>query len=171
MVASACRPPMSAARGSFGCMRQVALGGVNPASLVDPVGGPSYARGVAYFQQGAVARVWWDSSRSALSGSVRGRTGEYYSTTAFFMLTDGLPPQFEDGRCTCPVGVNCKHVVALILAGTDTRPVPSPRQPEPEPDSWEQSLASLLAPPAATPSPEKQTPIAIELTLAPASRS
>src|SRR6185437_4580424 len=93
--------------------------------LADIVGGPSYARGVAYFQQGAVAQVWWDASRSALCGSVRGRTGEFYSTTAFFMLADELPPQFEDGRCSCPVGFNCKHVVALILAGTNARPVPA----------------------------------------------
>jgi hypothetical protein len=152
-------------------MRQVVLGGVDPASVAAAVGGPSYGRGVAYYQQGAVAQVYWDSTRSALAGSVRGRTGELYSTTAFFTLADGLPPQFEDGRCSCPVGVNCKHVVALILAGSDASPVPAPRRREPGPLSWEQSLESLLAPElAATAGPRDEIPIAIELTLAPAAR-
>src|SRR5262245_59285248 len=98
-------------------MKEVLLGGGDAAGLADMVGGGSYARGVAYFQQGAVTRVWWDESRSALVGTVRGRTAEFYTATAFFLLSDGLPPQFEDGRCTCPVAVNCKHVVALVLAG------------------------------------------------------
>ncbi len=152
-------------------MSPVVLGGVEPASLVDAVGAASYARGVAYYQQGAVGRVWWDASRSALAGSVRGRTGEFYSTTAFFMLADGLPPQFEDGRCSCPVGFNCKHVVALILAGTNAARVPPPRALAPEPVSWEKSLESLLADPPSRPAVRKrETPIGVELSLAPAGR-
>jgi len=151
-------------------MRRV-LAEVDTTGLADIVGGPSYARGVAYFQQGAVAQVWWDASRSALCGSVRGRTGEFYSTTAFFMLADELPPQFEDGRCSCPVGFNCKHVVALILAGTNARPVPAPRALSPEPVSWQKSLESLLAGAPARPvAAEQETRLAMELTLSPAGR-
>ncbi len=152
-------------------MSPVVLGGVEPASLVDAVGAASYARGVAYYQQGAVGRVWWDASRSALAGNVRGRTGEFYSTTAFFMLADGLPPQFEDGRCSCPVGFNCKHVVALILAGTNATRVPPPRALAPEPVSWEKSLESLLADKPSRPVvARRDTPIGVELSLAPAGR-
>ena len=147
------------------------LAGVDTAGLADIVGGPSYARGVAYYQQGAVGRVWWDASRSALAGSVRGRTGEFYSTTAFFMLADGLPPQFEDGRCSCPVGFNCKHVVALILAGTNATRVPPPRALAPEPVSWEKSLESLLADQPSRPAvSRRETPVGVELSLSPAGR-
>ena len=158
-------------------MTRVVLGGVDTAGLVDVVGGASYARGVAYYQQGAVGRVWWDASRSALAGTVRGRTGEIYSTTAFFMLADGLPPQFEDGRCSCPVGFNCKHVVALILAGAGApagaggSTVPAPRAAGADPVSWERSLDSLLADsPPPRPPALRVTRIAVELTLAPAGR-
>jgi superfamily II DNA or RNA helicase len=161
-------------------MREARLAGVDPDSLARAAGGASYARGLAYFRQGAVARVWWDSSRSALAGTVRGSAGQLYSTTAFFLLDEDLPPQFEDGRCSCPVGVNCKHVVALVLAGSDAGAVsgasaisvvPAPRLPGPEPPSWEQSLESLLGPQlAAAADPVREVPLAVELTLAPAGR-
>jgi superfamily II DNA or RNA helicase len=173
-------------------MKRVVLAGVDPASLADAVGGGSYTRGVAYFHQGAVAGVRWDVSRSALAGNVHGSAGELYTTTAFFTLVEGLPPQFEDGRCSCPVGFNCKHVVALILAATGAPGVPAPRTPSrpspgplplsflspgplpPEPPSapsWERSLESLLGPgrdPVAGRSAE--VPVAVELTLGPAGR-
>jgi superfamily II DNA or RNA helicase len=158
-------------------MRHAQLQGIDPDSLAHAAGGASYARGLAYYRQGAVSRVWWDGSRSALAGSVRGSGGQLYSTTAFFLLAEDLPPQFEDGRCSCPMAVNCKHVVALVLAGSDAglastaAPVPAPRAPGPEALSWEQSLESLLGPgPAAAASPVAEVPLAIELTLAPAGR-
>ncbi|HEU5417827.1 MAG TPA: DEAD/DEAH box helicase [Streptosporangiaceae bacterium] len=160
-------------------MRHAQLQGIDPDSLARAAGGASYARGLAYFRQGAVARVWWDSSRSALAGSVRGSGGQLYSTTAFFLLADDLPPQFEDGRCSCPVSVNCKHVVALVLAGSDAGlataagPVPAPRVPGPpagpQAPSWEQSLEALLGPAAAA-DPAQDVPLAVELTLAAAGR-
>jgi superfamily II DNA or RNA helicase len=171
---------MSAAADSFANMRQVVLGGVDAAALADVLGPACFARGLAYYQQGAVGRVWWDASRSALAGTVRGRTGEFYTTAAFFTLADGLPPQFEDGRCSCPVGANCKHVVALILAGTGARPEASPDAsdgPAPRQEigadllSWQRTLESLLtARPAEPARPLDEAPLAIELSLAPAGR-
>jgi hypothetical protein len=113
---------------TVGSMDRVVLAGVDASRLAETVGSGSYARGMAYYHQGAVARVFWDSGRSALSGSVHGSAGELYTTTAFFTLSDdGLPPQFEDGRCSCPVGFNCKHVVALILTGIGGGGIPAPR--------------------------------------------
>jgi superfamily II DNA or RNA helicase len=152
-------------------MNKVVLGGVDAARLADVVGAATYARGVAYYQQGAVGRVWWDAERSALAGTVRGRTAEFYSTTAFFLLAEGLPPQFEDGRCSCPVGANCKHVVALILAGTDAKPVSDKAPVTAVPQSWQRSLESLLAPgPGAAAGVLEEAPVAVELSLAPAGR-
>jgi superfamily II DNA or RNA helicase len=154
-------------------MKQATLSGVDLADLADAVGGASYARGIAYFHQHAVGRMWWDGGQSALVGTVRGRTGEFYTTTAFFMLVEGLPPMFEDGRCSCPVGVNCKHVVALVLAGTDTgtEPALAPGRPSPPGPSWERSLDALLGSgPAAASGQPGEIPLAVELTLAPAGR-
>jgi superfamily II DNA or RNA helicase len=142
---------VSVAAANVGSMARVELAGVDPSRLAGIVGSGSYARGVAYYIQGAVARLSWDSARSALTGNVHGSAGELYTTTAFFIQADGLPLQFEDGRCSCPVGFNCKHVVALILTGTGGRGVPPPR-------SGSRGLpalrpASEIAPPARPPAP------------------
>ncbi len=60
---------------------------------------------------------------------------------------------FAFGECSCPVGINCKHVVARTGRG----------QPAP---AWEQTLSSLLAPARPAPhQPADAVALAIELSL------
>ncbi len=154
-------------------MQRVVLPDIDPASLEDAVGAACYEKGVQYLRQRAVVHMWWDDSQTALHGTVRGRTGEFYTTTAYFSLAGGLPPEFEQGECSCPVGFNCKHVAALVLAAADTATVTArtataraalPQSPRSV--AWEQSLGSLLEPrPAVAANRPGETPLAIELTL------
>jgi superfamily II DNA or RNA helicase len=111
--------------------------------------------------------MWWDEQECALHGSVRGQTGGLYTTTAYFSLADGESPQFEQGHCSCPVGLDCKHVVALVLTAARPEAAGPAARPGPQPLGWEQSLQSLLEPgrPAAA-SGTAGIPLAIELTLA-----
>ncbi len=173
-------------------MKRPGLSGIDPAGLADAVGSGAYARGLLYYRQGAVGTLWWDPAESALHATVRGRTAEFYNTAAYFLVADGRPPQFEHGRCSCPVGFNCKHVVALVLAGTGDEPagvpeplaprataslgvvragsaatVPAPRPAEPE--SWDTSLDSMLAVPAGGSVTPGTIPLAVTLTLTGAS--
>ncbi|MGH3467885.1 MAG: helicase, partial [Thermocrispum sp.] len=68
---------------------------------------------------------------------------------------------FEHGACSCPVGANCKHVVALVLTATGgAEPTPADR---PKRQAWERSLGELLELPGSA-SPGR-TPIAVELTV------
>ena len=131
------------------------------ATLRRAVGGGSYVRGAEYARQGAVLQATWDRRGTALRGTVRGH-GEFYEAAAFFSVTTGRPARFDIGECSCPVAVNCKHVIALVLAAVAARSpeVCGAKSPQP---TWEQSLESLLDPGR---SASHGTPLAIELALA-----
>lgn len=143
----------------------------------DEIGARSFQRGVDYARKGRVLRLTWESSDLSLAGRVLGRGG-LYEATAYFEEDDAGWVVFVEGECSCPVGFNCKHVAAIVLAGGDpdltiagTAPrVPTPRvsvrQPAVKPPSWEQSLQELLGSPAAA-AQHDGTPLAIELSLDP----
>src|SRR6266700_1910980 len=92
---------------------------IDRSSLQYAIASGSYARGVEYLRQGRVAGMWWDESRRALEGQVRGRDGGFYATTAYFSPGAGRSIEFEHGECSCPMVLDCKHVVALTLAAAD----------------------------------------------------
>ncbi|HVB44592.1 MAG TPA: SNF2-related protein [Streptosporangiaceae bacterium] len=158
-------------------MQRVVLPDLDPATLAHAVDSRSYARGLEYLRQKAVAQMWWDPADETLNGIVRGSDHEIYSTTAYFSLAGGGRLEFDQGTCTCPVGYNCKHTVALVLsavesisaagdvvgppAGAKSRGAKSPSS------AWEQSLGSLLsAAPSLAAGQPAQTPLAVELSLA-----
>jgi superfamily II DNA or RNA helicase len=156
---------------------------IDPISLQYAIGGGSYARGVEYLRQQRVAGMWWDQSRFALYGGVGGGDGDFYNTIAYFTPGAGVALDFEHGECSCPMVLDCKHVVALSLAAiasgtragagsTAGSPEPAARRAvrPPEPPAapaWEQSLWSLLpvAPRAARAGQLTGSSIAIELSL------
>ncbi len=137
----------------------ISLGDGAPSELVAVVGARSYDRGLEYARRGRVLRLGWDSEAEALTGAVVGRGGLYETAAFFGPGPDGML-LFEDGRCTCPVGLNCKHVAALVLTASQrriARPTAEPRRP-----SWEQPLRALIEQPAVAAVGE---PLAVELAL------
>ena len=118
-------------------------------------------------RQGGVVRLRWDESRGSLHGAVRGSAGELYTTTVYFAPADGTPLRYEQGICTCPVAVDCKHAVALALkAGQDLAAAAAPPGPPgAQARGWEQSLQALLDPRPGSGGAAGSTPLAIELTL------
>ena len=64
--------------------------------------------------------IEWDSDTETLTGSVVGQ-GALYDTAAFFTSDGGGLLGFDDGECTCPVGYNCKHVAAIVIAASGGR--------------------------------------------------
>jgi len=138
------------------------------AEIEAAVGSTSFKRGRGYARANRVVAIDWDPSAEALTGSVVGQ-GALYSTTAFFAATPDGSLALDDGKCTCPVGYNCKHVAAIVIAAVDNRSAGapgrhSPRQlaPAAEQHSWEAPLRAMIASPA---SQTVGTPLAIELTL------
>jgi len=158
---------MSVRAGSFASMLQATLPGIDPASLEYAVGSACYARGAQYARQRAVIHTSWDPAQSALHGTVHGSTGEFYTTTAYLSPDDGQSAEFVQGHCSCPVGFNCKHAVALVLTAVQAGPArTASRRQGSRRESWEQSLDSLLEPRSAGAADRlDQTSLAIELTL------
>jgi superfamily II DNA or RNA helicase len=135
------------------------------------VGPRSFQRGCSYARGNRVTAIEWDASTETLTGSVVGH-GALYETAAFFGSDGGGSLAFDDGECTCPVGYNCKHVAAIVIAATDGRGADRPRGAQrpplriataPPAPSWEEPLRALIDPPAAQAA--AGNPLAIELAL------
>ncbi|WP_189054520.1 SWIM zinc finger family protein [Longimycelium tulufanense] len=116
--------------------------GIDLASVEEAVRATFYDRGVQYVRQGRVVRSRWDGAETALQGEVVGR-GAVYSVTVYFVRDDDESLVFEEGDCSCPVGFNCKHVAALVVAVSD-QPRGTPKRSR-RPLTWEESLGSVLA--------------------------
>ena len=136
-------------------------------SLRPAVGAQTYGRGVAYARQRAVLHMEWDDVDSLLQAVVRGSGGDAYETSVYFTPSrGGAELAFAFGECTCPVGINCKHVVAAaVTAMGATAPSAAAGRAQPA-ASWEQSLGALIAP-ARPDSPQSaaDVPLALELSL------
>lgn len=108
------------------------------------VGATTYARGWVYAQSQRVLGLQVDDVAQALQAVVRGSGGSTYSTTVYLSYSGRTGIRFDEGHCTCPVGHNCKHAVAVALkARNSTTTASTPRRGS-LPQSWEQSLGPLL---------------------------
>src|SRR5205085_11961601 len=128
----------------------------------------SFDRGRSYARSGRVVKIAWDPEGETLSGSVVGH-GPLYETAAYFAGEGDGALAFQDGECTCPVGYNCKHVAAIVIAATDGRGrlatgARSARRSGTvaQQRSWEQPLRALIEAPAAQ---AAGNPLALELAL------
>lgn len=75
-------------------------------------------KGQHYFANNHVLYVDLDEEEHKLSGAVMGSKGHHYDVEVF------LGAEYDDpdedpiaGVCSCPVGIDCKHSLALLLAG------------------------------------------------------
>jgi superfamily II DNA or RNA helicase len=139
-----------------GDMQQVVLDGVEPGSVVRAVDAHTYARGALFAQRRAVGEMAWDGVHHALHADVRDGAIVHQAVAYFRCRGDRL--DFVFGRCTCPAGLNCGHVVASVLAAapasTDAHP------------PWERTLRSLFAPDSPSLRDLREpVPLAVELSL------
>ena len=79
--------------------------------------GPTVSRGVAYANEGRISGLTWTADGRHLVGQCDGSRGMVYRVEASFSRVGG---EFDltDAWCTCPVGVDCKHLVALLLTAS-----------------------------------------------------
>ena len=79
------------------------------------VGEAAYLRGLDYFRRGMVRSARFGGP-GRIHGEVSGSRPRPYEVVAKYESgsTGRLIP--VDGRCTCPVGRNCKHMAAVLLA-------------------------------------------------------
>ena len=97
------------------------------------VGHTSFERGLDYFERGMVRSVKFDAPYR-LQGEVSGRRANPYSVWAMLALASDGRLRSVEGHCSCPMGFNCKHVAALLLAAQEgsVRPAGSRNRTAPE---------------------------------------
>ncbi len=84
----------------------------------------TFEAGQAYWRQGRVGTVTVSADGSTILAAVRGSERQpYRQTIRIGMAASGAVAVF--GSCSCPAGLNCKHIVAVLLACVAERPQPS----------------------------------------------
>ncbi|MGQ0501513.1 MAG: DEAD/DEAH box helicase [Panacagrimonas sp.] len=78
------------------------------------LGGATFTKGMDYARRGQVHGVWWDADRpDLLRGEVWGSEPDPYEQQIAWSNERG---RFSiAGDCSCPVGLNCKHVAAALI--------------------------------------------------------
>ena len=79
------------------------------------VGESSYLRGLDYFRRGMVRSVKFGGP-GRIHGEVSGSRPEPYAVVAKYESGSGGTIVPVEGNCSCPVGHNCKHTAAVLLA-------------------------------------------------------
>lgn len=100
----------------------------------------SFARGEGYHRQGRVCDLRSEAGQDGtvrVTAQVRGSLPSPYRQDIRLVLRNGAIASVS-GECDCPVGVNCKHVAAALLAWAGSRPATAPapappREPGPPP--------------------------------------
>jgi superfamily II DNA or RNA helicase len=72
----------------------------------------SFEKGRSYHREGAVRHLRADKGGQRLIASVRGTRPRPYHV---FVEINDSDPVVISGRCSCPVGWNCKHAAAVLL--------------------------------------------------------
>src|SRR5699024_429838 len=87
-----------------------------PTEEIRALGGPgAFSRGSGYAKDGHVLRIVWHEIDQELVADVAGSTGLYQTTIAFDDFGDDEPGDIVYADCTCPVGGECKHCVAVLI--------------------------------------------------------
>ncbi len=120
------------------------------------LGWDTFRRGTEYARAGRVVKCQWSPDSCTLLGAVRGSRARSYTTYVRLGREPAGTLAFAGGRCTCPMGVDCKHVAALLVAAC-TREISPPRV------TWQQSLEALLPEPGPVGRATVAAPAAIAL--------
>lgn len=104
------------------------IDGVGTRDIRRALGEPSFSRGQAVFRLGAVRTVAVEPP-GRVRARVKGTRPQPYSVSAELVFGPGGTLRSVVGECSCPVGFNCKHVAAALLAAADS---PGPRSEAPD---------------------------------------
>jgi superfamily II DNA or RNA helicase len=110
------------------------------------VSATAYAAAQAYARAGRVSDLRVDEANHTLTAEVRGAAARPYRQT-IVLHRDKKQAWQVIGRCTCPVGRNCKHVAAALLAHLETARV---HVPPPRAAALQSAQFRLAAPPDAS---------------------
>src|SRR5664280_2874675 len=95
------------------------------------VGSTTFLRALTYARQGRIKAVVADATMSRIVGSVRGSGGRVYQ-----VIVSGDDAGSWHATCSCPIGLDCKHAIAVVLTQRSRAATQSP--------AWEDLLGGIL---------------------------
>ncbi|MDR1441730.1 MAG: DEAD/DEAH box helicase [Bifidobacteriaceae bacterium] len=137
---------------------------VDAVDLRRQVGNLTFARGQEYFRRGLVLdhSISFDPIDMRLFGRIRGTRPTPYECRIWLEADgDGVVVEADSGLCSCPVGFDCKHIVALVLAA-NAAAVKGGHKPAPV-RTWEQRLSKVVDAIENDATPRKLAPVALQL--------
>ncbi len=88
----------------------------NLKDIKNSFGLPTYERGKKYFELNKVIKCKYSPELGKIIGSVAGAAQDSYSTNVEIKPSNRSGTVIIKSQCSCPVGWNCKHAVALLFA-------------------------------------------------------
>ena len=136
------------------------VGDVTDPDIAQQVGSRTFDRGEAYAAERRVRSLASRADGLMLLATVDGSRSSTYQTIVEAREHPRGRSHLWSGRCSCPVAVDCKHVVALLLVARDVAHgitpdggSPTPDAPAPAPAHWADVLGHVR-PRAAPTEPE-----------------
>jgi superfamily II DNA or RNA helicase len=125
-------------------------------AIIQMVGHEAFARAMVYAKSGHVYDVNFDADALIVTGRVKGTVRDDYAVTVFLASSRSGSISVYRSQCSCPVGIDCKHAAALLIAARHLVAGPAVERPE-----WERTLDKLLATASPVP-PADVAPLALE---------
>ena len=113
--------------------------------IISRVGHRAFERGLDYARKGRVRGISVAGDGDIISAQSKGSGAHTYQTMVFRKQGTRSAPASWAGTCSCPVGSDCKHTAALLIAArTLAQAEPDAAAPSGGPAPWESRLADLL---------------------------
>ncbi|MGV9670475.1 DEAD/DEAH box helicase [Gordonia sp. NPDC003504] len=117
------------------------------ADLRREFGATTLQRAMQYRRSGMIRTYGWSSDGQVLSGTCQGSGPQQYRVSVLFRGTPSMET-LAATRCSCPVGMRCKHAATLILVAIqDSRragPIAAPTPGEPIAPTWRTALGGVV---------------------------
>lgn len=113
--------------------------------IISRVGHRAFERGLDYARKGRVRGISVAGDGDIISAQSKGSGAHTYQTMVFRKQGARSAPASWAGTCSCPVGSDCKHTAALLIAARAlAQAEPDAAAPSAGPAPWENRLADLL---------------------------
>ncbi|NUP75149.1 MAG: hypothetical protein HOQ07_10945, partial [Sinomonas sp.] len=130
---------------------------VDVPALIRAVGPATVARATAYARGGHVLSLDWDPEAEQLSAQVQGGEAEPYQCVVRIRRA-AAHDAYAGGWCSCPVGTDCKHMLAAVMVANEQTvrarmggglPASAVSPAAPKLPAWRAAFAEILAPSSA----------------------
>ena len=119
--------------------------GLTDDQIISRVGRGAFQRGLDYARKGRVRGIGVAGDGDIISAQSKGSGAHTYQTMVFRKQGARSAAASWAGTCSCPVGSDCKHTAALLIAArTLAQAEPDAAAPSGGPAPWESRLADLL---------------------------